>query len=85
MKIHKEGRKILFWMLIGLTAFSVGMHLIIPEQETTLNVILLASVIIYLLVLQFFRNPGIALPTDETLIYAPADGKIVVIEETMED
>lgn len=72
-------------MLVGLTAFSVVLHLIIPEQGTTLNVILLASVIIYLLVLQFFRNPGITLPTDETLIYAPADGKIVVIEDTMEE
>lgn len=75
----------MFWMLIGLTAFSVGMHLIIPEQGTTLNVVLIASVIIYLLVLQFFRNPAIVLPTDETLIYAPADGKIVVIEDTLED
>jgi phosphatidylserine decarboxylase len=85
MKIHKEGRKILFWMLVGLTAFSVVLHQIIPEQGTALNVILLASIIIYLLVLQFFRNPGIVLPTDETLIYAPADGKIVVIEDTMEE
>lgn len=75
----------MFWMLFALAAFSVILHQLIPEQETTLNVVLLASVIIYLLVLQFFRNPGIILPTDETLVYAPADGKIVVIEETLED
>ncbi|MEX2593445.1 MAG: phosphatidylserine decarboxylase family protein [Anditalea sp.] len=85
MKIHKEGRKILFWMLIALTGFSVILHRLIPEQETTLNVVLLVSVIIYLGVLQFFRNPLVQLPTDETLVYAPADGKVVVIEETEEE
>ena len=37
------------------------------------------------MVLQFFRNPKreILLP-DDNIIYAPADGKIVVIEETQE-
>jgi phosphatidylserine decarboxylase len=85
MKIHKEGRKLLFWMLIGLTAFSVILHWLMPGQQTLLNVVILASVIIYLLVLQFFRNPSIVMPSDETLVYAPADGKVVVIEETMEE
>lgn len=85
MKIHKEGRKLLFWMLIGLTVFSVVLHQLIPEQQRLLNVVIFASIIIYLLVLQFFRNPSIIMPTDETLVYAPADGKVVVIEETMEE
>lgn len=85
MKVHKEGRKILFWMLIALTGFSVILHQLIPEQKNTLNVILLVSVVIYLVVLQFFRNPLVQLPTDETLVYAPADGKVVVIEETEEE
>lgn len=85
MKIHKEGKKLLFWMLIGLTVFSVILHLLIPEQQTLLNVVILLSIIVYLLVLQFFRNPSIVMPTDEGLVYAPADGKVVVIEETMEE
>src|SRR5690606_14495206 len=85
MKIHKEGRKLLFWMLLGLTAFSVILHQLIPEQQTLLNAVILLSVVVYLLVLQFFRNPSIVMPTDETLVYAPADGKVVVIEETMEE
>lgn len=72
-------------MLIGLTVFSIILHRLIPEQQTLLNVVILASIIIYLLVLQFFRNPSIIMPTDEMLVYAPADGKVVVIEETMEE
>lgn len=85
MKIHKEGRKILFWMLIGLTAFSLILHQLLPGQQTLLNAVILGSIVIYLLVLQFFRNPSVVTPTDETLVYAPADGKVVVIEETMEE
>lgn len=72
-------------MLIGLTVFSLVLHQLIPEQQTLLNFVILASVVIYLLVLQFFRNPSIIMPDDETLVYAPADGKVVVIEETMEN
>jgi len=85
MKIHKEGRKLLFWMLIGLTALSIVLHQLVPGQQTLLNIVILGSVVIYLLVLQFFRNPSIVMPTDERLVYAPADGKVVVIEETIEE
>jgi len=75
----------LFWMLIGLTALSIVLHQLVPGQQTLLNIVILGSVVIYLLVLQFFRNPSIVMPTDERLVYAPADGKVVVIEETIEE
>lgn len=43
------------------------------------------SVLLFLLVLQFFRNPVRLIPDcDNELVYAPADGKVVVIEETDE-
>jgi phosphatidylserine decarboxylase len=85
MTIHREGRKLLFWMLIVLAAINFGLNQWIPEQGTVLNVVLLVSVLLYLIVLQFFRSPNIKLPNDEKLVFAPADGKVVVIEETMEE
>ncbi|AWW31082.1 phosphatidylserine decarboxylase family protein [Echinicola strongylocentroti] len=85
MTIHKEGRILLFWMLVVLAGINFATHQLMPGQETVLNLILLASIIIYLLVLQFFRNPRIAMPDDEQLVYAPADGKVVVIEEAEEE
>ncbi|MGY6521675.1 MAG: phosphatidylserine decarboxylase family protein [Mongoliitalea sp.] len=85
MTIHKEGRSLLFWMLIILAALNYGLHQWIPEQDLVLNLVLLVSVVLYLIVLQFFRNPFVALPNDDDLVYAPAEGKVVVIEETMED
>ncbi|MCH6199661.1 phosphatidylserine decarboxylase family protein [Aquiflexum sp. LQ15W] len=84
MSIHREGRTLLFWLLLILVAVNFGLNRWIPEQETILNVILLVSIILYLLILQFFRNPFIQLPNEEKLVFAPADGKVVVIEETTE-
>lgn len=85
MTIHKEGRSLLFWLLIILAGLNFGLNHWLPEQETLLNVVLLISVVFYLLILQFFRNPTITLPNDDHLVYAPAEGKVVVIEETVED
>ena len=43
------------------------------------------SLILFLLVLQFFRNPvRQIIDADDNIVYAPADGKVVVIEETHE-
>ncbi len=42
------------------------------------------SLIMYVFILFFFRLPVRNLEPDPGLIYAPADGKVVVIEETVE-
>lgn len=85
MTIHKEGKSLLFWLLIILAALNFGISKLIPEQTIILNVLLLISIVFYLIVLQFFRNPVFQLPNEDKLVFAPADGKVVVIEETVED
>lgn len=85
MSIHKEGRKLLFWLLLFLVGINVALAQLLPEMETLQNVALLVSVVIYLLILQFFRNPFVPLPKEDNLVFAPADGKVVVIEETEEN
>jgi phosphatidylserine decarboxylase len=85
MSIHKEGRKLLFWLLLILAGLNFGLSQIIPEQETALNLVLLVSIIFYIIILQFFRNPYVQLPNEDKLVFAPADGKVVVIEETTEN
>jgi phosphatidylserine decarboxylase len=42
-------------------------------------------IIFYLLILWFFRVPTREFVKDDKLVYAPADGKIVVIEKTIEN
>ena len=85
MTIHREGRVLLFWMMIILAALNYLLYYFLPEQDVLLNVSMLGSIIIYVLVLQFFRNPVFPLPNEEGVVYAPADGKVVVIEEAFED
>lgn len=85
MSIHKEGRSLLFWLLLVLVALNAALHFGFPEAGQLHNSALLVSVVFYLLILQFFRNPFVPLPQDEQLVYAPADGKVVVIEEAFED
>lgn len=45
----------------------------------------IVSLLFYLVILQFFRNPPRLVELqDNSIIYAPADGKVVVIEEAQE-
>lgn len=48
------------------------------------NLIILTAVVFYLLFLQFFRSPVFAIQKNARQVLAPADGKVVVIEETDE-
>ncbi|MFC2136860.1 phosphatidylserine decarboxylase family protein [Bacteroidota bacterium] len=73
--IHKEGRNfliIVFIILITLNVFFFSAYLLI------------ASFLLFYFILSFFRSPKRETIDCENIIYAPADGKIVVIEETTE-
>ncbi|MBL7816290.1 MAG: phosphatidylserine decarboxylase family protein [Saprospiraceae bacterium] len=84
LRIHKEG-----FLIIGGTfcvlAVINGLVMWLAHPYV-LGFTLFASLIFFGLVVQFFRNPKREIPlSDNKLVYAPADGKIVVIEETNED
>lgn len=83
MIIHKEGISILIKLILGLSIVCLGIFYWIPSIYTGALVV---SSVLFLLVLQFFRNPNrqILSPSDNK-IYAPADGKVVVIEEAIEN
>ncbi|WP_425636265.1 phosphatidylserine decarboxylase family protein [Algoriphagus yeomjeoni] len=85
MTIHREGKVLLFWLLIVLVAGNYLIIYFMPDARVLSNVAVLGSIVLYLIILQFFRSPIFKLPTDESLVYAPVDGKVVVIEETFED
>lgn len=80
--IHSEGRKLLVFSFIALVLLVVAAYVFIPAYAW---IALALAVIFYLIILQFFRNPPRRVPTaDDRLVYAPADGKVVVIEEAEE-
>ena len=47
-------------------------------------ILAVAALIFMILVIRFFRNPKVITPQKEGVVYAPAEGKVVVIERTYE-
>jgi phosphatidylserine decarboxylase len=84
MTIHKEGRTLLFWMLLLLSVGNFLLFYYLPEERVLFSLSFILSTVIFLLFLQFFRHPIFPIPQDKNLVFAPADGKIVVIEEAFE-
>ncbi len=81
-KIHHEGYKIILGSILLLALLNVGVFYFVPTLLTAAGIV---SLVLFFLVLQFFRNPRREiLVADDNTVYAPADGKIVVIEETTE-
>jgi phosphatidylserine decarboxylase len=85
MTIHKEGRVLLFVLLIILFGLNWAVLYYFPQSPWVQNSVILVSVLFYLLILQFFRNPVFEINTNDKHVLAPADGKVVVIEDTEEN
>ena len=79
---HKEGQTIIFVSLIIVGSLFLVMDFIgIPWLVKTLQIGLL---IVFILILQFFRNPKRNTQIDDAHVVSPVDGKVVVIEEVQE-
>jgi phosphatidylserine decarboxylase len=84
MNIHKEGYKILIAGFIILLLLNIIVSIILTDRILIKWIFGIGSLILYVFLLFFFRLPARHLEPDPGLIYAPADGKVVVIEETEE-
>ena len=84
MRIHKEGRTILFVLLLSLVILNGALIYLVAPDQPLQSIILAVSIILYVLILQFFREPVFDVVKNEKQVIAPADGKVVVIEETEE-
>lgn len=84
MAIHKEGYKILLVGFVILIVLNVVAGIIWSDNSLVKWAFLFFSLVMYVFILFFFRLPARNLEPDPGLIYAPADGKVVVIEETVE-
>ena len=80
--IHKEGHRIIFTILVIL--LSLNYTITYFGIVWLNNITHISSIIFFLLILQFFRNPIRIVTASENEVVAPADGKVVVIEEVEE-
>jgi phosphatidylserine decarboxylase len=84
MSIHKEGYKTLVLSFVILLILNITITLLLPDIAIIKWAFILCSLILYCFLLYFFRLPVRNLEPNSGLIYAPADGEVVVIEETEE-
>ncbi len=85
MTIHKEGHRMLLTLLVILAVLNISIYFIFPESTILRYIINGFSLFLFLIVLQFFRSPTRKYTLNENQIIAPADGKVVVIEEVIEN
>ena len=80
---HKEGHKIILFFLVAVIADILLLEYIFDDGN--LKIILQSiSIIVLLLILQFFRNPIRNTIINDKHIISPVDGKVVNIEKVYE-
>lgn len=81
---HKEGtQSILLGTIFTAVIFLVSDHFI--HTEWIKMSIEIATLLLFIIILQFFRNPKRVVGINENHVIAPVDGKVVVIEEVFEN
>jgi len=80
--IHKEGRKILLWLLLTLAFLNLSIWIL--AGHIALVVLMTISIVLFIFITNFFRSPKRVVLAEPLDIVAPADGKVVVIEKTFE-
>ena len=83
MKIHKEGYRIILNSFFILAIPVLILFFIFPTGNTIWYALGVAFVL-FSLVVRFFRFPKRTPQTDDKIILAPADGKIVIVNEVYE-
>jgi len=84
MTIHKEGYTSLALCILFIAILNAVIQFYFPQAFAVKWIIYILSFFLFVTILQFFRSPSISIDTDETQVLCPADGKVVVIEETEE-
>jgi phosphatidylserine decarboxylase len=84
MKIHREGGSVILSSLMALAA--VGAASLCFLSGWLLHTLFVVFLLLFLFVVAFFREPDKRRRPEEdnSIVYAPADGKVVVCEEVVE-
>ena len=86
MNIHKEGYKIIAWCTLLFGAINILSFYYLSFRFPIITwIILIGSLATLLFIISFFRIPRRKLHAGEDAIVAPADGKVVTIEEVQAD
>ena len=85
IRLHHEGTVTLIWGAVGLVALNLVLYLLLDEKVVS-HVVLFLSTLVYLVLVNFFQCPVRLFSGDtDGIVVAPADGRVVVVEETEEN
>ncbi|MBC8301351.1 MAG: phosphatidylserine decarboxylase family protein [Pelagibacterales bacterium] len=80
---HKEGHLIIIISFIIVAIINLFTNIFIANPLIS-KIIGIFSIVIFIMVLQFFRNPKRVTQINDSLIISPVDGKVVAIEKVYE-
>jgi phosphatidylserine decarboxylase len=84
MRFHKEGSPSLIITIIVVAIINFLTYYFAPGNSILIWLGYLLSAFLLITIIQFFRSPNRSFILHEDHIVAPADGKVVVIEEVTE-
>lgn len=84
MTIHKEGYTSIALCILFIFVLNAVIQFYFPQAYALKWFIYILSFLLFVIILQFFRSPNLTITQDEAQVLCPADGKVVVIEETTE-
>ncbi|WP_090703372.1 phosphatidylserine decarboxylase family protein [Daejeonella rubra] len=84
MTIHKEGYTSIALCILFIFVLNAVVHYLLPDTTWFIWIIYILSFALFVIILQFFRSPAIKVVKNDQHVICPADGKVVVIEETEE-
>lgn len=85
MTFHKEGYPTLGFIIVVIAIINAITHYFFDEYTLITGFGYLLSAFLFIVVVQFFRKPSKTIEINENQILAPCDGKVVVMEEVLED
>ncbi len=80
---HKEGQTSILITLFVVTFLFLGVEYL-TQNQIIQYIVYAVALFVLVIILQFFRNPKRKMILDTNSLVAPADGKVVVIEEVFE-
>jgi phosphatidylserine decarboxylase len=84
MTIHKEGYTSIALCVLLIFVSNALIQFYYPDAHVLKWIVYILSFALFVIILQFFRSPHFQISQDEKQVLCPADGKVVVIEETVE-
>lgn len=84
MKIHREGFATISLVFLVLALINGAVYYWLADAPAVCRTVSIISLLLFGFIVSFFRIPSRQYTTGDSLVVAPCDGKVVVIEEVYE-